>query len=46
MSKRPRVSDQPPERQNRSRQVAELLPDIGRAAFRRFGFVQGAVVSR
>ncbi|MBW6530123.1 DUF721 domain-containing protein [Sphingomonas citri] len=46
MSKRPRVSDQPPERQNRSRQVAELLPAVGGAAFRRFGFVQSAIVSR
>jgi len=35
-----------PERQNRSRPVSELLPDVGRAAFRRFGFVQSAVVSR
>jgi hypothetical protein len=35
-----------PERQNRSRAVAELLPAIGGAAFRRFGFVQSAVVSR
>ncbi|WP_375381697.1 DUF721 domain-containing protein [uncultured Sphingomonas sp.] len=49
MSKRIRSpdgkTDEPP-RANRSRQVAELLPDIGRAAFRRFGFVQGAIVSR
>ncbi|MEH3045644.1 DUF721 domain-containing protein [Sphingomonas adhaesiva] len=35
-----------PERQNRSRAVAELLPAIGGAAFRRFGFVQSAVVTR
>lgn len=33
-------------RSNRSRQVAELLPDVGRAAFRRFGFVQSSIVSR
>jgi Dna[CI] antecedent, DciA len=33
-------------RGGRARAVAELLPDAGRAAFRRFGFVQGAVVSR
>jgi len=47
MSKRrPPASPPQPERQNRSRQVSELLPDIGRAAFRRFGFVQSAVVSR
>lgn len=35
-----------PVRSNRSRAVAELLPDIGRAAFRRFGFVQSSVVTR
>jgi len=35
-----------PQRANRSRQVSELLPDVGRAAFRRFGFVQSAVVTR
>ena len=35
-----------PVRSNRSRQVAELLPDVGRAAFRKFGFVQSSVVSR
>jgi hypothetical protein len=29
-----------------ARAVADLLPDVGRAAFRRFGFVQGSVVSR
>ena len=44
MSKRAAPPD--PVRANRPRQVAELLPDIGRAAFRRFGFVQSAVVSR
>ena len=35
-----------PQRSNRARAVSELLPDVGRAAFRRFGFVQSAVVSR
>lgn len=35
-----------PERQNRARQVAELLPAVGGAAFRRFGFVQSSVVTR
>ncbi|MES2442060.1 MAG: DciA family protein [Pseudomonadota bacterium] len=35
-----------PQRSNRARAVSELLPDVGRAAFRRFGFVQHAVVSR
>ncbi len=33
-------------RQARARAVADLLPEIGGAAFRRFGFVQSAVVSR
>ena len=46
MSKR--GSAPPPEapRANRSRAVAELLPAVGGAAFRRFGFVQSAIVSR
>lgn len=35
-----------PARGGRARAVSELVPDIGRAAFRRFGFVQSAVVSR
>ena len=29
-----------------ARSVADMLPDVGRAAFRRFGFVQSSVVSR
>ncbi len=45
MSKRGRAPEEP-QRANRSRAVAELLPAIGGAAFRRFGFVQGAIVSR
>ena len=47
MSKRARPTspaDQP--RANRSRQVAELLPAVGGAAFKRFGFVQSSIVSR
>ncbi len=35
-----------PARQNRARALSEIMPDIGGAAFRRFGFVQSAVVSR
>lgn len=35
-----------PVRANRARAVSELLPDIGRAAFRKFGFVQSSVVTR
>lgn len=33
-------------RGGRARTVSEMLPDIGRAAYCRFGFVQSAVVSR
>jgi hypothetical protein len=33
-------------RGGRARAVSELLPDIGRAAFRKFGFVQSAIVTR
>lgn len=29
-----------------ARQIADLMPDIGRSAFRRFGFVQSSVVTR
>ena len=29
-----------------ARQIADLMPQIGRAAFRRFGFVQSSVVTR
>ncbi|NJR78416.1 DciA family protein [Sphingomonas corticis] len=46
MSKRVRAPKEEPERQNRSRAVADLLPAVGGAAFRRFGFVQSAVVTR
>ena len=45
VSKRPPANDESV-RRNGPRQVAELLPDIGRAAFRRFGFVQSSIVSR
>ncbi|TFI56512.1 DUF721 domain-containing protein [Sphingomonas parva] len=33
-------------RSNRARAVSEMLPVVGGAAFRRFGFVQSSVVSR
>jgi hypothetical protein len=47
MSKPPRIPKaEQPVRSNRARAVSELLPDVGRAAFRRFGFVQSSVVSR
>lgn len=41
-----KASDESQTRSNRPRAVADMLPEIGRAAFRRFGFVQSAVVSR
>ena len=33
-------------RSKRARQVSDMLPEIGGAAFRRFGFVQSSIVSR
>ncbi len=33
-------------RGGRARSVSEMVPDVGRAAFRRFGFVQSSIVSR
>ena len=44
-TKQRRERDQP-RRALRARSVSEMLPDIGGAAFRRFGFVQSSVVSR
>ena len=35
-----------PARSRRMRPVADLLPEVGGAAFRRFGFVQSSIVSR
>ncbi len=35
-----------PRRSYYARAVGDMLPDIGRASFRRFGFVQSSVVSR
>lgn len=47
MSKRvPKSASEERPRGGRARSVAELLPAVGGAAFRRFGFVQSAVVSR
>src|SRR3546814_8664093 len=34
------------QRTGRSRAMADIMPVVGRAAFRRFGFVQSSVVSR
>jgi hypothetical protein len=36
----------PAERSGRTRAVAELVPDIGGQAFKRFGFTQSAVLAR
>ena len=41
---KPRAYERP--RGGPARPVAELVPQIGRAAFRRFGFVQSSVVTR
>ncbi|EZP56080.1 MULTISPECIES: DUF721 domain-containing protein [Sphingomonas] len=46
MSKRIRAPEAEPPRQNRARAVSELLPAIHGAAFKRFGFVQSALVTR
>lgn len=35
-----------PQRARRARAVSDLVPQVGGAAFRRFGFVQSSVVSR
>jgi hypothetical protein len=45
MAKRP-TTDKDAPRQGRVRPAGELLGEIGGVAFKRFGFVQGAVVSR
>src|SRR5690606_27108977 len=42
--RKPRPYERP--RGGPARQVADLVPQIGRAAFRRFGFVQASVVTR
>lgn len=48
MAKPPRKSDgpEPAQRRNGVRDVGSLLPDVGGMAFRRFGFVQGALLAR
>jgi hypothetical protein len=43
--KRKRKTEAPP-RARRARAVSDLVPAAGAAAFRRFGFVQSAIVSR
>src|SRR3954462_10288274 len=46
MSKRACAPPVEAPRQNRARAVSELLPAIHGAAFKRFGFVQSALVTR
>ncbi|MFA5967858.1 MAG: DciA family protein [Sphingomonas sp.] len=44
--KTPRPQKEEPRRGGPARAVADLLPNVGGAAFRRFGFVQSSIVSR
>lgn len=46
MSKRAGGPSAESPRSNRSRQLSELLPSVGGAAFRKFGFIQSSIVSR
>lgn len=46
MAKPPNKADSAPARRNGVRDVGSLMPDVGGVAFRRFGFVQGALLSR
>lgn len=46
MAKRPRKPPQEEAPRGRTRAVADLVPAVGGASFRRFGFVQSSVVSR
>ena len=43
-TKQPRQFERP--RGGQARAIADLMPEIGRTAFRRFGFVQSSVVTR
>lgn len=44
--RKPKAPPAEPVRRGEARAIADLVPDVGRAAFRRFGFVQSAVVTR
>lgn len=44
--KRSKGDSDPTARRGRVRVVADMLPDVGGAAFHRFGFVQSSIVSR
>lgn len=43
-ARKPRRYERP--RGGQARSIAELMPEVGRTAFRRFGFVQSSVVTR
>ncbi len=43
---RPQLAAAERPRQGAARAIADLMPDIGRAAFRKFGFIQSSVVTR
>jgi len=43
---KPRIRTYERPRGGQARAIADLMPDIGRAAFRRFGFIQSSVVTR
>ncbi|ATE65902.1 DUF721 domain-containing protein [Rhizorhabdus dicambivorans] len=45
-SKPKQPAAEPRPRGGAARKLADMLPDVGRAAFRKFGFVQSSVVSR
>jgi hypothetical protein len=44
--RKPAKTAEEPQRSRRARAVSDMLPDVGRASFRRFGFVQSSVVTR
>ncbi len=47
MAKKPEIAAKlPAERSRRPRRVAELVPNVGGQAFRRFGFTQSIIVER
>ncbi|MFS0848446.1 DUF721 domain-containing protein [Novosphingobium panipatense] len=45
-ARKPRLKPFERARGGPARQIADLMPEVGRTAFRRFGFVQSSVVSR
>lgn len=47
-ARKPKAAGAPQERARigSARAIADLMPDIGRAAFRKFGFIQSSIVTR